>query len=406
MNGRERTSVAMRGGVPDRVPVMCQLALGHYFLNTPIPPHRIWFTSEGFAEALVNLQRRYHFDGILINLPGRAPNTLDHLLRVERTPEGERLSWRNGQLTVFPNDDNPCHYQVHGQPLPRASFAELDPDQPAALDACTGYWWNTCHEPQVLGKTLPGLLTAVPDYFLQTIRLVRAETHDEVSVHGEVFSPFTHLLELFGYEQALLGLAEDPARAHAWLERLTECCVRWAVAQARAGVDAVLISSAFAGGGFISRAAYANFVLPYEQRLARAVRAAQVPVYTHTCGRIGDRLELMAETEINGLDTLDPPPLGNTDLGEAKRLVGQHVFLKGNMNPVALLNASSETEIRTEALRCLRQGMAGGGYILSTACSVAPRVEPWKLELLVPLAEELGRYGSPAPGSGPAPIPH
>ena len=32
------------------------------------------------------------------------------------------------------------------------------------------------------------------------------------------------------------------------------------------------------------------------------------------------------------------------------------------------------------------------GYILSTACSVAPRVEPWKLEMLVPLAEEIGRY--------------
>ena len=37
-------------------------------------------------------------------------------------------------------------------------------------------------------------------------------------------------------------------------------------------------------------------------------------------------------------------------------------------------------------------GMPGGGYILSTACSVAPRVEPWKLELLTPLAERIGRY--------------
>ena len=40
----------------------------------------------------------------------------------------------------------------------------------------------------------------------------------------------------------------------------------------------------------------------------------------------------------------------------------------------------------------IQTGMPGGGYILSTACSVAPRVEPWKLELLTPLAEEIGRY--------------
>lgn len=37
-------------------------------------------------------------------------------------------------------------------------------------------------------------------------------------------------------------------------------------------------------------------------------------------------------------------------------------------------------------------GMPGGGYILSTACSVAPRVQPWKLDLLTPLAEKIGRY--------------
>ena len=38
MNGRERIALAMQRKIPDRVPVMCQLATGHYFLNTDIPP--------------------------------------------------------------------------------------------------------------------------------------------------------------------------------------------------------------------------------------------------------------------------------------------------------------------------------------------------------------------------------
>ena len=38
MTPRERMAVAMRHGVPDRVPVMCQLALGHYFLNAGLDP--------------------------------------------------------------------------------------------------------------------------------------------------------------------------------------------------------------------------------------------------------------------------------------------------------------------------------------------------------------------------------
>jgi uroporphyrinogen-III decarboxylase len=88
--------------------------------------------------------------------------------------------------------------------------------------------------------------------------------------------------------------------------------------------------------------------------------------------------------------------LGNTDLGQAKAQVGGRIFLKGNMNAVQLLAAGSSIEVREQAARCLRVGGPGGGYILSTACSVPPRTQPWKLEMLVPLAEELGRYG-PAP---------
>jgi len=295
-----------------------------------------------------------------------------------------------------PEDDNPRHYSSNGGPTRRADFATIDPEKLEGVEGLSGYWWNTLHVPWLDGAVRPGLMTEVPDYFLDTIRLVQAATHGEVSVNGEVFSPFTHFMELLGYENALMALIDDPPKVHALLDRLTESSIAWAVAQARAGVDAVLISSAFAGGGFLSRDMYAEFVLPYERRLADAVRAQQRPVYTHTCGAIGDRLDLMVETHIDGLDTLDPPPLGNALLEEAKREVGQKVFLKGNMNSVELLLAKTKEEVVAEASRCLNAARAGGGYILSTACSVAPRVEPWKLEMLVPLSEESGRYAGSA----------
>ena len=57
--------------------------------------------------------------------------------------------------------------------------------------------------PQLDEKRAPGRSDAVPDYFFRTIDLVRAKVGDDVSVHGEVFSPFTHYMELFGYENAL-----------------------------------------------------------------------------------------------------------------------------------------------------------------------------------------------------------
>lgn len=392
MNGRERIALAMQHRLPDQVPVMCQLALGHYFLNTGLPPHRIWYTSEGFAEALVMLQQRYRFDGILINLPGRPANLLDQVRSIEKTADGEKLTWGNGDVTLVPWDDNAQLYPAQSTAALRADFETIDPDNLDFVDALKSYVWNTYHVPQLDGKASPGPLSEVPDYFFRTIDLVKAKVGDTVSVHGEVFSPFTHYMELFGYEQALTSLLEDSGKALALLDRLTTASVTWAVAQARHGVDAVLMSSAFAGGPLISPRMYKRFVLPFERKVAEAVRAAGVPVYTHTCGSIGDRLELMVETGTQGVDTLDPPPLGNVELVEAKRQIGERVFIKGNMNAVALLTYTTPEQVIAHATDRIRTGMPGGGYILSTACSVAPRVEPWKLELLTPLAERIGRY--------------
>ena len=158
------------------------------------------------------------------------------------------------------------------------------------------------------------------------------------------------------------------------------------------GVDAILISSAFAGAPFLSRKMYQEFVIPYERQVTTAVKATGTPVYTHTCGRIGDRLDLMLETGTQGVDTLDPPPLGNGDLAAAKRDFGDKLFFKGNMNSVAILDYQTKAEVLAEATSRIEIGKPGAGYILSTACSVAPNVEPWKIELLTPLAEKIGRY--------------
>ena len=393
MNSRERMAAAMHHQIPDRVPVMCQLALGHYFLNTGLPPHKIWFTSEGFAEALVMLQRRYRFDGILINLPGRPPDLLDQVEKIEHTPEGELLTWRSGDLVLVPWDDNAQLLPPPAmQTLPRADFATIDPDNLDFIDDIKGYIWNTYHIPHLDDKQKGGPLAEVPPYFFRTIDRVRELAGPDVSIHGEVFSPFTHYMELLGYENALRSLLEDSSKALALLDRLTAASITWAVAQAEHGVDAVLISSAFAGGPLISPRMYRRFVLPFERRVTEAVRATGVPVYTHTCGSIGDRLELMLETGTEGIDTLDPPPLGNAELADAKAEIGGRAFIKGNMNAVELLQATSREQVLAHATDRIVTGKPHGGYILSTACSVAPRVEPWKLELLTPLAEELGQY--------------
>lgn len=394
--GGERIRSTMRHIPPDRVPVMCQLSIGHYNLNAGYKPHEIWYDTEAFAEAAVKLARRYAFDGILVVLTGRPRDYLSRVVSRREEADGEWLTWRNGDRTFLPWDDMPHHYPADTAQPTRADFESFDPDRDILrIDHYLGHTWNVLYHMQDLpekadaGPLRPG---AIPEYLFRAFDLVKAAAGADLSIHGSVYSPLTHFFELFGYEPALVALATAPEKCHAVLERLSEGVIAWALALIERGADAVDLSSAFVAAPFLSRQLYREFVVPWERRVNQAVRAAGGIVYTHTCGRIGDRLDLLAETGTLGIDTLDPPPLGNCDLAAAKRDFGERLFFKGNMNSVALLRYQTAEEVTAEATRCLTAGMPGAGYILSTACSVAPRVEPWKLEMLTPIAERIGRY--------------
>jgi uroporphyrinogen decarboxylase len=398
MTGRERMDVAMRLGTPDRVPVMCQLALGHYFLQSGLDAIEIWHSTEGFAEALVRLQRRYGFDGILVNLPGRDPRWRDLVHAITGPPERLVITWRNGWTTVAPADDNPHVYRPDGT----RGFPSLDEVDPERLHYVEPHDLAGLTHPQSWdfgGRAAAPGPTFFPPWHFDTIAAVRALGGDEVSVHGEVFSPFSQLMELLDYSNALMALLDDPVKVKACLARLAEGAIALGCGQVEAGADAVLISSAFAGAGFISRTHYTEFVLPYERAVIAGIRARHdVPVYTHTCGAIGDRLDLMMATGTDGIDTLDPPPLGTVHLAEAKRLTAGRLFIKGNIDPVSTMLNGSRADVLAAARERIRTAGPGGGYILSTACSVAPATPPGNILALVEAAEAWGRYPL-APGS-------
>lgn len=60
-------------GVPDQVPVMCQMATGHILLQSGMDPIAEATESKTFGESLWLMRELYDFDGILIHKPGREP---------------------------------------------------------------------------------------------------------------------------------------------------------------------------------------------------------------------------------------------------------------------------------------------------------------------------------------------
>jgi len=428
MNSKQRVLAAMNHRKPDRVPVMCQLALGHYFLHCDYHPSEIWFDSVTFANALVDLQRRYEFDGILVNLPGRPADWKNKLKSSKTIGNCEYLYWRDPALresksgleTIVPPNDNPQTYttlrssaslrstsqsgqvplaqpllktEKGGAGLERADYKTVDVNDPATY-RLAGYIWNTWHIPQLWDIDSHADLSdpaAYPAWFTSTLEKVQQLAPD-VSVHVEVFSPFTHFMELFGYEHALIALLDEPRKCHDVLAAFARQVLAQVKLYANCRPDAILVSSAFAGAGFISRQMYKEFVVPYEDQVFRAIRGHNSKAYVHTCGAIGDRLDLMSETSVDGIDTLDPPPLGTVELRQAKSKYGKRFFFKGNLDAVNEMLDADDATFEQAVKDRIKIGKPGSGYILSSACSVAPHVKPERLKTLAALAKKFGKY--------------
>ena len=100
----------------------------------------------------------------------------------------------------------------------------------------------------------------------------------------------------------------------------------------------------------------------------------------------------MAESGVSGLECLDPPPIGNVELDDAFKRVGNDMFIKGNVDSVNILLDSSDEVIYRDLSERIRIGMQNKGFILSTACSIAPKVKKENVQILSKIAKEVGIY--------------
>lgn len=379
MTGKERVNRSMRHEEVDRTPVFCQLSLGHYMINTSFEPYMIWFSPETFADSLVMLADRYNFDGILVNLPGRCRDWKKHIVDIVRKDGKTVIHWDDSSYSICPDDDNVHHFRTDKLPI----FDEVDPDLLYYIEPhdVTGikypYYYGFRKEYRPHDERF------FPDYILDTLKAVINKSEGYFHISSEIFSPFTQIMELFGYTEALMALIDNPVKCEKILEKLALGTATLAKLQSTVEIDAVLISSAFAGGGFISREHYKRFVLPYEKYVVEELhRICSLPIYVHTCGAIGDRIDLMVEAGYDGIDTMDPPPLGNTDIAEVKKKFGEVLFLKGNLDPVNIMLKGTKDQVYNEARRLIRVAGYNSGYILSTACSISPKADPENIKML------------------------
>jgi MtaA/CmuA family methyltransferase len=213
-----------------------------------------------------------------------------------------------------------------------------------------------------LGHPDPTSSARMGDRVRAVAEMARA-ARERCAVVGWVEMPFAEACDLVGVSNFMMLIVDNPALAHRILGFVTDIEIAFGLAQIAAGAD--MIGAGDAAASLVSRAAFAEFALPYEQQVCAALHAAGGTVKLHICGNTAHLLESMATcgADLFNVDHLVP-------LQKARDVyAAHHKCYKGNLDPVSAIMQSTPEQVQAAALECIRIAR-GTRYMLSAGCEI------------------------------------
>jgi uroporphyrinogen decarboxylase len=378
MTPKERMLTAMRHGIPDRVPVAPDMSnmiparlTGKPFWDIYLyqdPP--LWL-------AYIEAVKYFGFDGFLdyqvhVVFDDEKPveqsawqNAIvargdERIVTRAYRSDGSRRIWAP-TVTVYYRDNPP----THGLPPAKAGVADV-PD-----------WW----EPVEGVKQWPeGEELFALAYELMGDRGVVGMTCGTSAVVGSV--------------EAVYEYYDDPGPARERSRRIIEHARRRFENILKMKIRPDYISCGASGTlVFQTPEIFRDVSLPVVQAVTSWCKRAGIVSHVHSCGPERELVKICAqETELDVIDPLEPPPMGDCDLAELKRFWGHRLCLKGNLHTTSVMLRGSYQDVLAASRRAIENAAEGGGFILSTGDQCGRDTPDENIRAMIDAAETYGRY--------------
>ena len=136
-----------------------------------------------------------------------------------------------------------------------------------------------------------------------------------------------------------------------------------------------------------------KYAIPTIKKICRMAKEAGVLTMLHSCGKTMAFLDMLVnETELNCVNPLEGPPMGDVDLAEVKKLYGSRIALMGNLNTTGVMLHGSPEDVERAAKKAIDDAGEGGGFLLSTGDQCGRDTPPENIFKLVETARTYGRY--------------
>ena len=201
-------------------------------------------------------------------------------------------------------------------------------------------------------------------------------------------APFDMLGDwLRGTQGMMMDMFQRPAKLHEAMERIVPIAINEAVSAAAGDVCPVVFMPLHKGtGGFMSNKQFEEFYWPtFKKVMMGLINEGLVPL-PFAEGDYEPRLEIIKDMPDSSVVWF----FEKMDMAKAKKILGGHACIAGNVPVTAMITASPE-EIKKRCRELIKICAPGGGYIL-TASAFMDFGNPENLRVMQAAAEEYGRY--------------
>ena len=226
-------------------------------------------------------------------------------------------------------------------------------------------------------------------YVVEAVTNIRRELNGRVPLIGFSGSPWTlatYMVEGKSSRDFLISktmMFNQPDLMHQLLNVLTDSVIVYLNAQIKAGAQAIQIFDTW--GGMLSFHAYKEFSLQYMKKIVHGLikenEGRKVPVILFTKGG-GQWLD---EIVTSGCDAVSLD--WTTNIGVARKSVGDKVCLQGNMDPAIL--RSNPKRIKEEVESILMQFGGGAGHVFNLGHGITPDIKPENVRVFIDAVHEL-----------------
>lgn len=374
MTGKERIMTALRNKQPDRVPATPDISIMIPTRLTGKPSWEVEFNrNPSLQTAYINAVKYFGIDGWMYNgnLSYKYKSKVEYKTRVTSKDEEK---WET--LTVISTPDGDMSYtMVYPRNNPSAYIERPVKDFKEDF------------------KKIRHLFSEVVSYDPALYRQAKKELGNLGMICCGIWpSGLQNMVDLMGMEELTYAFYDYSELFFELAEMQEKRCVKMAEIAVEEGVESVLTG----GSGSItlqSPELFLKLSFPAIKKITKMCRQAGIISGIHSCGKERYIVELCAnESDLDYINPLEIPPMGDCDLAECKRKFGHKLALMGNLHTTEVMLLGSVEDVRRESLKAILAAGMNGGFVLSTGDQCGRDTPDENIFEMVKVCKEFGTY--------------